>query len=31
VTAYPLEQAQRALDDLRAGALEGAAVVEVRS
>jgi propanol-preferring alcohol dehydrogenase len=27
VTAYPLERAQDALDDLRAGALEGAAVV----
>jgi hypothetical protein len=27
VTAYPLERAQEALDDLRAGRLEGAAVV----
>jgi propanol-preferring alcohol dehydrogenase len=29
VTTYPLEAAGRALDDLRAGRLEGAAVVEV--
>jgi propanol-preferring alcohol dehydrogenase len=27
VTTYPLERAQDALDDLRSGALEGAAVV----
>jgi propanol-preferring alcohol dehydrogenase len=27
VTTYPLERAQAALDDLRAGRLEGAAVV----
>jgi propanol-preferring alcohol dehydrogenase len=27
VTTYPLEDAQRALDDLRSGALEGAAVI----
>jgi propanol-preferring alcohol dehydrogenase len=27
VTSYPLERAQDALDDLRAGRLEGAAVV----
>jgi alcohol dehydrogenase, propanol-preferring len=29
VTAYPLERANEALDDLRAGRLEGAAVLEV--
>lgn len=29
VSAYPLEQADRALDDIRAGRLEGAAVLQV--
>jgi alcohol dehydrogenase, propanol-preferring len=29
VTAYPLEETQRALDDLRSGALTGAAVVQL--
>jgi alcohol dehydrogenase, propanol-preferring len=31
VTAYPLERANEALDDLRAGRLEGAAVLEVEA
>jgi propanol-preferring alcohol dehydrogenase len=31
VTTYPLERAQEALDDLRAGRLEGAAVVVLSS
>ena len=31
VTTYPLEDAQRALDDLRAGRLTGAAVLDLRS
>jgi propanol-preferring alcohol dehydrogenase len=30
VTAYPLEAAGQALDDLRAGRLTGAAVVDLR-
>jgi propanol-preferring alcohol dehydrogenase len=30
ITTYPLEKAGAALDDLRAGRLSGAAVVEVR-
>jgi D-arabinose 1-dehydrogenase-like Zn-dependent alcohol dehydrogenase len=30
VRAYPLEETARALDDLRAGRLRGAAVVEPR-
>jgi D-arabinose 1-dehydrogenase-like Zn-dependent alcohol dehydrogenase len=29
VEAYPLDQAQRALDDLRAGRVHGAAVLTV--
>jgi alcohol dehydrogenase, propanol-preferring len=31
VTAYPLERANDALDDLRAGRFQGAAVIDVRT
>jgi alcohol dehydrogenase, propanol-preferring len=31
VTAYPLEEANAALDDLRAGRIQGAAVIDVRA
>jgi len=31
VTAYPLERANDALDDLRAGRFQGAAVIDVQT